>query len=63
METNIVVGILQDGTKRDLIIEKLKEQGILIMGFGPGMIRIVTHLDISESDIGQMCQALAKINV
>lgn len=61
VETNIVVGILHDAEKRDEIIHKFREHGILIMAFGPGMIRIVTHLDISESDIEKTCEVIGKI--
>lgn len=63
VETNIVVGILQDAAKRDEIIEQFKALGILIMAFGPGMLRIVTHLDVSASEIDQTCEAIAKIKL
>lgn len=58
VETNIVVTILKDANKRDEIIEKLKAKNILTMPFGPGMIRMVTHLDVSENDIDQVCEVL-----
>ncbi|MFM7681860.1 MAG: threonine aldolase family protein [Bacteroidota bacterium] len=58
VETNIVVTILKDSNKRDEIIEKLKAKNILTMPFGPGMIRMVTHLDVSENNIDQVCEAL-----
>lgn len=62
VETNIVVPILKDQSKRDLIIEKLKAKNILIMPFGPGMLRLVTHMDVSTSDIDQVCGELKRIN-
>ncbi|MBM3186163.1 MAG: low-specificity L-threonine aldolase [Bacteroidetes bacterium] len=58
VETNIVVTILKDSNKRDEVIEKLKAKNILTMPFGPGMIRMVTHLDVSENNIDQVCEAL-----
>jgi threonine aldolase len=58
VETNIVVTILKDANKRDEIIEKLKTNNILSMPFGPGMIRMVTHLDVSENNIDQVCKVL-----
>ena len=61
VETNIVVAVLNDANKRDVIIEKLTEKGIRIMAFGPGMLRFVTHLDISESDIDKTCEVLSKL--
>ncbi len=51
VETNIVVVILKDADARDAIISKFHEAGMAPMAFGPGMIRFVTHLDISKSDI------------
>lgn len=58
VETNIVVAILKNEDQRDEIIEKLKAKNILIMPFGPGMLRMVTHLDINETKIDQVCEAL-----
>jgi threonine aldolase len=63
VETNIVVAILNDASKRDLIINHLAENGIKCMAFGPGMIRFVTHLDISESDISKTIEVLNKIQI
>ncbi len=57
VQTNIVVAILKDPEQRDLFIEALKNKGILCMAFGPGMIRMVTHLNVSESD----CQYCSEI--
>ena len=61
VETNILILTLIDSVSRDEIIFKLKEQGILVSAFGPKMIRFVTHLDISESDIAQTCELLKNI--
>ncbi len=48
VQTNIVVATLKDPAQRDPMIETLKNKGILCMAFGPGMIRMVTHLNFSE---------------
>jgi len=63
VETNIVVVMLNDQTKRDAIILSLAEQGIRIMAFGEGMLRLVTHLDVSSNEIDQTCEILRKLNV
>jgi threonine aldolase len=63
VETNIVVGILKEDFKRDLLVQKLAEENIKIMAFGPGMIRMVTHLDISESDVEKVIEKLSKITL
>lgn len=61
VETNIVVAILKEMHKRDEIIEKLKTKNILIMPFGPGMLRLVTHLDVNKQEINQVCDELKNI--
>ena len=61
VQTNIVVVKLKDANQRDIIIEKLKEHGILIMPFGPGMLRFVTHLDASTDAIDKVCDVLKKV--
>jgi threonine aldolase len=62
VETNIVVAILKDQNKRDEFIEKLKNKNCLIMAFGPGMLRMVTHLDVSLKDIEEFCSNLKRLN-
>jgi threonine aldolase len=61
VETNIVVAVLKDPSKLDAVIGKLKEKNILAMPFGPGMIRFVTHLDISGYDIDRTQDALESL--
>lgn len=61
IETNIVVIRLVNEDKRDYYIEKLNNLGIQVIAFGPGMIRMVTHLDISEKDIDFCCETLKKV--
>jgi len=61
VQTNIVVVILKDASKRDVIISLLAEHGIRIMAFGDGMLRMVTHLDISCEQIDETCSILRKI--
>ena len=63
VETNIVVAILEDKSKRDLVINELSKRGIKIMGFGPGMLRFVTHMDVCDSAIDQTVEALNKLIV
>lgn len=63
VQTNIVVTVLNDAGKRDEIIAKLAEKGVRIMAFGEGMLRMVTHLDISASEIDQTSEILQNLNV
>lgn len=61
VETNIVVIVLKDEDKRDSYIQTLKDNGILTIAFGDGMIRMVTHLNISDQDIEKALGILKKI--
>lgn len=63
VETNIVVVQLEDAAKRDEIIRNLEEAGIRIVAFGPGMLRFVTHLDISDADMERTLDGLDKLSV
>lgn len=63
VETNIVVAILHDAEKRDVVIAKLAERGIRIMAFGPGMLRFVTHLDVSAGMIDETIQTLKEVKL
>lgn len=58
VETNIVVVEL---IKEDLVIkivEYFKNNGILCMPFGKNLIRMVTHLDIAESEIEKVIEKI-----
>ncbi|MFZ9586116.1 MAG: threonine aldolase family protein [Crocinitomicaceae bacterium] len=61
VQTNIVVVSLKDVTKRDEILEQFKTFGILGMAFGPGMLRFVTHLDVSPDQIAFTCEKIGQI--
>ncbi len=63
VQTNIVVVVMNDPSKRDSVIAELAEQDIKIMAFGEGMLRFVTHLDITSNQIDQVCSVLQKIKV
>jgi threonine aldolase len=63
VETNIVVTFLKDPDKRDVAIAKLAENGIRIMAFGEGMLRMVTHLGVNESAIDKTCGILKKMTL
>jgi threonine aldolase len=63
VQTNIVVAILHDATLRDPIIAELRKKGVAVMAFGEGMIRMVTHLNITVNEIDQTCSILKSLNV
>jgi len=51
VQTNILVALLQDGLNEREVVDKLERLGIRAIGFGKGRIRMVTHLDVDDSDI------------
>lgn len=59
--TNIVVVIIREVDKRDAFIQKYLENGIKCMAFGEGMLRFVTHLNISDLDIQKTIEVSKKI--
>ena len=61
VDTNIVVAVLKNVENRDLYIDKMAEGGVKSIAFGPGMIRFVTHLDISDSDIDRTLEIIKSI--
>lgn len=63
VETNIVVIVLREASQRDRIIELLKDHTIRTIAFGEGMIRMVTHLDVSQNDIDDVCEIIQKLKV
>jgi threonine aldolase len=61
VETNIVVFKLRKAEKRDSYIEAFRSRGILTAAFGEGMLRMVTHLDISPEMIGKATDIIRKM--
>ena len=62
VDTNIVIISLADGLSEQRILEELQSHEVLAVGFGPGLVRFVTHLDISDEDLALFEQAWRGIN-
>ncbi|MCB2221502.1 MAG: threonine aldolase [Bacteroidetes bacterium] len=58
IETNIVIFTLQDDVMDADFLNKLKEHNIWAVGFGPQMIRMVTHLDFSDEMLDQLIELI-----
>lgn len=61
IETNIVIFRVADHLKEIDFIEALKENGILISSMGEGKLRMVTHLEITDSMLEKIISVLKKI--
>ena len=58
VETNIIIGFVKDEFSNNDFTEKLADNNIMVIPFGKGKIRMVTHLDISESDVEKVINSL-----
>ncbi|HDQ44279.1 MAG TPA: low-specificity L-threonine aldolase [bacterium] len=62
VQTNILFFSVASGIgSAERIVERLREQGILVLALPPRGIRAVTHLDVEERDIETVIAALPRI--
>jgi threonine aldolase len=57
-ETNIVVVTV--GKPVPTLLEAMKAEGVLAVGFGPGRLRFATHRDVGDEDVARAVAAFAK---
>jgi threonine aldolase len=61
-QTNIVRLQIKTNTTGQQVADKLKEKGLLCMALGPQMVRLVTHLDITEADVVKAEEILSNLS-
>jgi len=61
VDTNIVVAVIKNAAEQTAILTNLKDKGILCSAFGKGRIRLVTHLDISDSDLTYLKEQVSNL--
>ncbi len=62
VQTNIlVVGLAPEAPDAPPIIARAKERGVLIVAFGPRLIRLVTHLDVTSAQCEQSADVLMEL--
>lgn len=62
IETNIIIFEIDENVMTgDIFVEKLKEHDILIIGMGQGKLRIVTHLDYTNTMHEKLLKILKKL--
>lgn len=54
VETNIVIFYTSDGVDPNYVIERLADRGIKIVSMGIGVLRMVTHLDVTTEQIDSL---------
>tara|TARA_R110001599_G_scaffold334798_2_gene551284 strand:- start:6638 stop:7606 length:969 start_codon:yes stop_codon:yes gene_type:complete len=60
-ETNILIFRISDRYTNESFLAKLKDHGVLAFGFGPQLIRFVTHYDFTQDHLTALLQVLKKL--
>jgi len=60
VRTNIVVAAVEPEHEQEAVLTRLREAGVLALGMGPGRVRFVTHLDVSEAGIDRAVDVLRR---
>lgn len=60
-ETNILIFKLTDKYTNQTFLKKLADNGVLAFGFGPQLIRFVTHYDFTDDHLNQTIEVLKKL--
>lgn len=60
-ETNILIFRISERYTNESFLAKLKEHGVLAFGFGPQLIRFVTHYDFTPDHLTDLLQILKKL--
>ncbi|MCK9995551.1 MAG: aminotransferase class I/II-fold pyridoxal phosphate-dependent enzyme [Candidatus Krumholzibacteria bacterium] len=58
VDTNIVIIDVEGPGQDEALLGHLENSGVLGVGFGPGRVRLVPHLEHSDADIGHAVEAL-----
>ena len=58
VDTNIVIIDVAGPGEDEALLNHLESSGVLAVGFGPGRVRLVTHLEQSAADIGRAVEVL-----
>jgi threonine aldolase len=62
VQTNIIVFRLRDGAPdAATVVERAREQGVLLFAFGARTVRAVTHLDVNAAQCERAAQILGDI--
>jgi len=62
VQTNIVFfDFASDRMTAQQFVDKLRDQGVLMLALGPGRLRAVTHYGIERADIVQALQVMRQV--
>jgi len=63
VQTNILVATLDDPSRTDEVLGRLRGDGLLAGAMGPGRIRFVTHLDVDDADLDRAVEIIRKLDL
>jgi threonine aldolase len=64
VETNIVIFRVDEKIGGvETFLSRLKERGVLAVPFGPALVRMVTHLDVTPEDVSVVIDALGRLEI
>ncbi|KXZ53879.1 hypothetical protein GPECTOR_6g797 [Gonium pectorale] len=58
VDSNIVIFSVAPGWEAKSLVERLKARGVLISTMAPGVLRLVTHLDVGDAQVDAVCGLL-----
>jgi threonine aldolase len=62
VQTNIlVVGLAPGAPDAPTVIARAKDRGVLLVAFGPHLIRLVTHLDVTAEQCERAAETLLEV--
>lgn len=61
VDTNIVILALE-GKSEKWMLDQLNANGVAAVGFGPGLVRFVTHLDFTDAHLEGLIEVFKKIS-
>jgi len=61
VDTNIVIAKIDQSLSELWFVEELKKREILVVPFGKGLVRFVTHLDLTDDHLDQFDRGVRKI--
>jgi threonine aldolase len=63
VETNIVIFSMETAQIAQKVLQELRNKNVFVYAMSATQIRMVTHLDVSESMVQQVCTALREIQI
>jgi len=61
VDTNIIIFKLNDKIDLDSFLLKLEKEGVLAVSLGPQMVRMVTHLNITDEMVNKVVETLKRV--